>query len=239
MINVFKKEDGHSASNDWVESHFSFSFGNYYDSDNVRFGPMRVLNDDTIQPNKGFGIHPHREAEVVSIAITGQLKHEDSLGNSGVIEFGQVQRMTAGTGILHSEINPSETEPGRFLQLWFFPDTKQLPPSYEDVKFDVKQLTNQLLPVVAPSASTGVAMIHQDVTIYLSKLEQGKSLDFNQEEDRRILVYVISGAAYLNNEHLIGKQDSARITNLSSLDIKAEEDCFFMLIDLPGGDLSC
>ncbi len=236
MIKVFKKSDGHSASNDWVESHFSFSFGNYYDPENVNFGPMRVLNDDTIQPNKGFGIHPHREAEVVSIAIEGQLKHEDSLGNSGVIEFGQVQRMTAGTGILHSEVNPSATEPGRFLQLWFFPNTKQLSPSYEDVKFDINQLTNQLLPVVAPTASEGVAMIHQDATIYLSKLEQGKKLDFNQEDGRRILVYVIEGSALLNDEHSIGKQDSARITDIAALHLKASEDCFFMLIDLPGGE---
>jgi len=235
MIKIFTKADGHSASNDWVESHFSFSFGNYYDPENVNFGPMRVLNDDTIQPDKGFGIHPHREAEVVSIAIDGQLKHEDSLGNSGVIEFGQVQRMTAGTGILHSEVNPSTTEPGRFLQLWFFPETKQLPPSYEDVIYDVSKLSNNLLPVVAPTASEGVAMIHQDATIYLSKLEQGKSLEFSQEDGRRILVYVIEGRVLLNNEHLLGKQESARITDVSELQLAASKDCFFMLIDLPGG----
>lgn len=236
MIQIFPKEAGHSASNDWLESHFSFSFGNYYDPQNVQFGPLRVLNDDIIQPGNGFGIHPHREAEVVSIALSGQLKHEDSLGNSGVIRFGQVQRMTAGTGILHSEVNPSDTEPGRFLQLWFFPDTKQLAPSYEDISYDTSLLKNQLVPIVAPKSSKGVAKIHQDATIYLSKIDAKERIEYKQKETRKIFVYIIDGKIQLNNEFIAKKHGSARIVDIDLLEIDALEDSFIMLIDLPGGE---
>ncbi|GKU85205.1 pirin family protein [Niallia sp. NCCP-28] len=236
MIQIFPKEAGHSASNEWLESHFSFSFGPYYDPENIQFGPLRVLNDDIIQPRNGFGIHPHREAEVVSIALSGQLKHEDSLGNSGVIEFGQVQRMTAGTGILHSEVNPSETMPGRFLQLWFFPDTKQLPPSYEDISYDTSRLKNQLVPIVAPNASKGIAKIHQDVTVYLSKIDAKEGIEYKQKEGRRIFVYIIDGSVLVNNEYSAGKYGSARIEDIDFLQIDALEDSFIMLIDLPEGE---
>ncbi|PKG21826.1 pirin family protein [Niallia nealsonii] len=236
MIQIFPKEAGHSARNEWLESHFSFSFGPYYDPKNVQFGPLRVLNDDIIQPGNGFGVHPHREAEVVSIALSGQLKHEDSLGNSGVIEFGQVQRMTAGTGILHSEVNPSETKPGRFLQLWFFPDAKQLPPSYEDISYDTSLLKNQLVPIVAPNSSKGIAKIHQDATVYLSKIDAKEGLEYKQKEGRKIFVYIIDGKVLLNNEYAIEKHGSARIADIDFLKIDALEDSFIMLIDLPGGE---
>ena len=132
MIQIIPATSRFSVKNDWLESNFSFSFGEYYDETNIRFGPLRVLNDDTIQAGKGFGIHPHREMEIVSIVLKGQLKHEDSLGNSGILQFGNVQRMSAGTGLLHSEMNPSIEEEASFLQLWFFSDQKNLTPSYED-----------------------------------------------------------------------------------------------------------
>ena len=122
-----------SVNNDWLESNLSFSFGEYYDESNIHFGPLRVFNDDTVQGGKGFGIHPHREMEIVSIVLKGQLKHEDSLGSSGVLQFGNIQIMSAGTGLLHSEVNPSIDEESNLLQLWFFPNQKQLTPSYEDI----------------------------------------------------------------------------------------------------------
>jgi len=236
MISIHPASSRYTAKSDWLESNFSFSFADYYDPENLNFGPLRVLNDDIIQPKNGFGIHPHREAEVVSIVLKGQLKHEDSTGNSGILQFGEVQRMTAGTGILHSEVNPSEEEETHILQLWFFPDQKQLPPSYEEASFDPNALNGQLLPVVSHNHSENAAKIHQDTTVYLSKLEQGKTLDYKQDNSRKIYVFVIEGALNLNNDTVLNRRDDARITDTPALKIEAKQDSFFMLIDLPGGE---
>jgi redox-sensitive bicupin YhaK (pirin superfamily) len=225
-----------SAKSDWLESNFSFSFGPYYDEDNIHFGPLRVLNDDIIQPGKGFGIHPHREAEIVSIVLKGQLKHEDSLKNVGILQFGNIQRMTAGTGVLHSEFNPKSDEETHILQLWFMPNQKQLPPSYEDVTFDPDKLRNQLLPVVSSNPGKTTAMIHQDVTLYLSKLDAQKELHFQQQLGRKIYLFVIEGEVLVNNDITLQKRDDARITDLHELTLQAQQESFFLLIDLPGGE---
>lgn len=235
MIQVHKANARHAVKTDWLESHLSFSFGPYYDSENIQFGPLRVFNDDTVQPDKGFGIHPHREAEIVSIVLKGQLKHEDSLGNSGTLHVGDVQVMSAGTGALHSEFNPSSTEETQFLQLWFLPNKSQLTPSYEDVSYDQEQLHNQLLPIISHTPSANVAKINQDVILYLSKLETGKELTFNQPKGRKIYVFAIEGGLRLNEETTLEKRDAARVTDTENLHIEASEDSFFLLIDLPGG----
>ncbi|NMO94336.1 pirin family protein [Paenibacillus lemnae] len=236
MIQVKPAHDRYAAKSDWLESHFSFSFGPYYDPENIRFGPLRVLNDDIIQPGKGFGIHPHREAEVVSIVLKGQLKHEDSLDNVGILRYGQIQRMTAGTGILHSEFNPSQDEEAHILQLWFIPDQKQLPPSYEESSFDDQQLKNALHPVLSSHPGEQAALIHQDVTLYLSRLDAGNELQFHQQEGRRIYVFLIEGEVLIQNEVTLAQRDEVRITDLHELTLKAKQDAFFLLIDLPGGE---
>ncbi|MCM3652260.1 pirin family protein [Metabacillus litoralis] len=236
MIQINRAASRYSAKNDWLESNFSFSFGEYYDESNIRFGALRVLNDDTIQPGKGFGLHPHREMEIVSIVLKGTLKHEDSLKNSGNLQYGSIQRMSAGTGILHSEFNPSDNEEASILQLWFFPDESKLTPSYEDVTFDLDKLKNNLLPVVSPSPSEQVAKIHTDLTIYLSKLDKGKELVFRQEKGRKIYVFTIEGELGLNQESTLGRRDDARITDTEELTITSNQDSFFMLIDLLGGE---
>ncbi|HWO98649.1 MAG TPA: pirin family protein [Bacillus sp. (in: firmicutes)] len=236
MIQLYPAESRHSVSNEWLQSRFSFSFGDYYDPSNLHFGPLRVLNDDIVQPGRGFGLHPHREAEIVSIVLKGQLKHEDSLGNSGILHYGNIQRMSAGKGVLHSEFNPSDQEEAHFLQLWFFPGEKQLTPSYEDIAYDTNQLSNQLLPVVSHTPSGKVAKIHQDLTLYLSKVDQGKSLTFQQEEGRKIYVFTIEGELLLNNHSALKRRDAARISDIHELTIQANQDAFFLLIDLPGGE---
>ncbi|MFJ5758906.1 pirin family protein [Neobacillus sp. NPDC093182] len=149
MIQVYPADTRYTVKNEWLESNLSFSFGEYYDTSNIRFGPLHVFNDDTVQGGRGFGIHPHREAEIVSIVLKGKLKHEDNLGNSGIISYGNIQRISAGTGVLHSEFNASNDEEVRFLQLWFSPNEKKLTPSYEDISYDVEQLENNLLPVLS------------------------------------------------------------------------------------------
>ncbi|MEH7386082.1 pirin family protein [Bacillus sp. JJ1521] len=234
MIQRYPAESRYSVKNDWLESNLSFSFGEYYDEENIQFGPLRVFNDDTVQAGKGFGIHPHREAEIVSIVLDGQLKHEDSLGNSGNLQFGNVQRMTAGTGLLHSEMNASSEDEASFLQLWFKPAKKQLPPSYEDISYNTDSMRNKLLPIVSSNQINGAAKIHSDVTLYLSKLDAGKEIFHQQEQDRKMYVFVIDGELVLNNDVVVRKRDSARITELNELTLKSTKETFFLLIDLGG-----
>ena len=236
MIQIIPATSRFSVKNDWLESNFSFSFGEYYDESNIRFGPLRVFNDDTIQAGKGFGIHPHRAMEIVSIVLKGQLKHEDSLGNSGILQFGNVQLMSAGTGLLHSEMNPSMEEESSFLQLWFFPNQKKLTPSYEDIIYNVDAMHNVLLPIVSSTPTEGTAKIHSDATLYLSKLDAGKELSFQQEQGRKMYVFVIEGELVLNHEFVVGQRDSARISDLDKITIKSKEETFFLLIDLSGGE---
>ncbi|WP_027410507.1 pirin family protein [Anoxybacteroides tepidamans] len=234
MIRIYPANQRYHANHGWLNSYFSFSFAEYFDPDNMNFGPLRVLNDDVVKPLHGFGAHPHKEMEIVSIVLSGQLKHQDSLGNEAVTTFGGIQRMSAGTGIVHSEVNPSAAEDVNFLQLWFLPERHGLAPSYERTDFDVSKLKNQLLPVVTQNPqSSDIAHIHQDLTIYLSDMEAGKQLVFQQEEGRRIFLFVIEGELQLNNEVKLYKRDSARITETPRLTIAANTSSRFMLIDLP------
>lgn len=236
MIQIVPAASRFSVHNNWLESHFSFSFGEYYDEANIHFGPLRVFNDDIVQAGKGFGIHPHREMEIVSIVLKGQLHHEDSLGNSGILQFGNIQLMSAGTGLLHSEMNPSLEEEVNFLQLWFVPNQKQLIPSYEDIQYNVDTMHNVLLPIVSPDSNIETATIHSDVTLYLSKLDAGKELFFQQQEGRKMYIFVIEGELVLNNELSVGHRDSARISDLHQLTMKANKEAYFVLIDLAGGE---
>ncbi|WP_068773489.1 pirin family protein [Paenibacillus sp. FJAT-26967] len=217
----------------WLVSHFSFSFGEYYDPENSRFGPMRVLNDDYVQGGRGFGAHPHREMEIVSIVLEGQLEHQDSTGHRAITTFGGVQRMTAGTGIIHSEVNPGKEEVC-LLQMWFDPEERGLAPSYETTEFNPAEMKNHLLPVVS-KAQTGpnIASIHQDLTLYLSDLDPGRKLSFEQSEGRRIFFMVLEGKVTLNGVNELNRRDSARITDTASLIIESSAGARIMLIDLP------
>jgi redox-sensitive bicupin YhaK (pirin superfamily) len=233
MIDVRKAETRYSTNHGWLQSNFSFSFADYYDPDNMNFGPLRVFNDDFVKPLTGFGAHPHREMEIVSVVLKGALQHEDSTGNREVIRPGEIQRMTAGTGIVHSEVNPSETEEVNFLQLWFEPEEYGLAPSYEQKAYDPSAMKNQLLPVVSKHSNDKVVHIHQDLTIYLSELEAGKSILFEQEPGRRIYVFVMEGELVLNGNTVLSRRDAARITDLSRLELASETGATFMLMDLP------
>ena len=234
MIQVYPAQSRYYADYGWLKTYHSFSFGDYYDPNNIHFGPLRVLNDDFVAPLRGFGAHPHQEMEIVSIVLKGYLKHEDSTGHTATTTFGGVQRMSAGTGIIHSEMNPSPTEEVNFLQLWFLPEVHGLAPSYERTTFDVAKMKNALLPIVTKNPSSSeIAHIHQDLTIYLSDLDAGRELTFTQPEGRRIFFFVIEGDVTLNGETTLHKRDSARITVTPTLRIASENGARFMLIDLP------
>ncbi len=234
MINVNPAASRFSADHGWLQSNFSFSFAEYRDPDNMHFGPLRVLNDDFIAPLKGFGSHPHKEMEIVSVVLKGELQHQDSTGNREVIRRGEVQRMTAGTGIVHSEMNPSPDETVNLLQLWFMPNEQGLQPSYEQIAYDLSAMKNRLLPVVSNTTHADkTAFIHQDLTLYLSELEAGQALTFHQEAGRRIYLFVIEGELTLNGEQPLGKRDAARISEVEELSLQTTAGASFMLIDLP------
>lgn len=234
MIKVYPSTSRYTADHGWLKSNFSFSFAEYFDPENMNFGPMRVLNDDFVKPHKGFGAHPHQEMEIVSIVLDGYLKHEDSTGHTATTTFGGVQRMSAGTGIVHSEVNPSTTEDVNFLQLWFEPKKNSLTPSYEQTNFNIDEMKNKLLPVVKKNPSNNeVAHINQNLTIYLSDLEKDHAITFTQKEGRRIFLFIIDGDVTINDETALTKRDSVRITDTKALKITTKLGSRFMLIDLP------
>jgi redox-sensitive bicupin YhaK (pirin superfamily) len=236
MIQVYPASSRYHADHGWLISNFSFSFADYYDPENMQFGPMRVLNDDVVAPGKGFGMHPHREMEIVSLILSGQLEHRDSAGHRAITTWGEIQRMSAGTGVLHSETNPSATEPVSLMQMWFMPAERGIEPSYETTKFDIESMKNRLLPVVShevKGAEGKVAKVHQDMTIFLSEPEAGRTVTFHQPEGRRVFLFVIDGGIRVNNDIELGKRDSARITETPELSIYTENGARVMLIDLP------
>lgn len=233
MITVYPAESAHRFDHGWLKGSHVFSFGEYYDPDNTAFGPMRVCNDDTIAPGKGFGAHPHSDMEIVSIVLSGVLRHEDNLGNVAETSFGGIQRMSAGSGVIHTEHNPSDREPVRLLQLWFMPRTRGAAPSYATGRFDPAKLDGRLLPVVAAEASAEVVDIGQDMTIYLGRAKAGEQLEFRQEKGRRSFVYLVEGQLTLNGEAALKPGDSARIQEREELELKAGEDILVMVIDLP------
>ncbi|CAM4454633.1 pirin family protein [Paenibacillus tarimensis] len=232
MINIYPEASRFRTDLDWLTSRASFSFGEHYDPDNTEFGPLRVFNDDIIGAGRGFGAHPHREMEIVSVVLRGQLKHEDSTGRKAITGFGGVQRMSAGTGIIHSEVNPADEE-CHILQIWMTPSESGLTPSYETSSFDPEAMKGRLLPIVARGGGEGISDIHQDLTMYLSRLDAGKSLEFRQDAGRRVYLFIIEGSLSVNGSALqIG--DAARITEEPELTLEtAGEQAFFMLIDLP------
>ncbi len=233
MIKIFPANSRHTKDHGWLKSNFSFSFADYYDPNNISFGSLRVLNDDIVAPGRGFGAHPHKDMEIVSIVLFGHLKHEDNSGHQATTSFGGVQRMTAGTGIVHSEMNPSQDKEVSFLQLWFTPEQTGLTPSYEQTTFDINLMENQLLPIVQKeSNSKQIAKIHQDVTIYFSDLKSGKEIHYSLEKDRKTFIFVLEGNLTINEDTLLSQRDSARMSEVYKIHLKTESGTRFMLIDL-------
>jgi len=231
MIQVVPSDRRHHMQNEWLSTRYSFSFDRYYDPANLHFGALRVFNDDVIAPRTGFGLHPHREMEIVTYVISGELEHRDSLGNVGRLRAGEVQRMSAGTGVLHAETNPGD-EPLHLLQVWFLPGTKGLPPSWEQKSFTPDEQRGRLLPVVSSRNLPGALHIHQDVTYYLSRLATGQSVHHTQEPDRRLYLFLIAGRVSLGDGTLLASGDTARIKDLPDLSVSALEDSELVLFDL-------
>lgn len=200
---------------EWLKSYHSFSFGNYYDPDNMQFRTLRVINDDIIESARGFGKHPHRDMEIVTYMISGALQHEDSLGSKSILGPGEIQRMTAGKGILHSEWNASETEPAHLLQIWILPETARLAPSYEQ---KLVERTGALTPLVTPDARDGTLKIHQDATISLLAPSDGEAVEIPITAGKGLWVQVFKGS-FTSGSDTIGEGDALIVEDLNSLSL--------------------
>jgi hypothetical protein len=232
MIQKIAAQDRYHLESDWLSAYWLFSFDRYYDPNNMAFGPLRVFNHDTIQGGAGFPTHPHREMEIVTYVLQGALAHKDSTGGAGLIRPGEVQRMTAGTGIAHSEFNASETDVTKLLQIWVLPERAGLTPSYEQKQFTTEERTGKLLPIASGQDYPGAVKVHQDVTFYVSRLSAGDTVTHQCAGQRRAFLYVIDGAIKLNGEPF-QTGDQARVVSEESLAIEATVDSEIILIDLP------
>ncbi len=232
MINIIKSDQRHHQNFGWLDARWHFSFGNYHDPQNMGWGPLRVFNDDVVQAGGGFEPHPHRDMEIITYVIEGELAHSDSLGNGDVIHPGEVQVMSAGKGIVHAEFNNSREHPVHLLQIWIEPRTKGRPPQWAQQRFTREQRLNRLLPVACGAGANGAMHIDQDATIHVSSLDPENRIQFELAPGRRAYLFVINGNLTLNGESL-ETGDQARIRDESALTIQSQSDTELILLDLP------
>lgn len=229
MITVVPAAQRHFRDAGWLQTYWLFSFDDYYDPANVQWGALRVFNDDVVAPGRGFPLHPHRDAEVVTMPLSGALTHRDDMGNEGTIRPGEVQRMTAGRGVRHSEMNEG-TEPVHLYQVWFLPSEQGLPPSYEQRAFDPAAWRGQLLAVASGQGHPGAVLVHADVAMYRADLAAGQALDYPTAPGRHLFIYLTDGRLAVNGEPLQAG-DQARITHEHTLRLETGEGCGLVLIE--------
>lgn len=231
MIQLRKANERGHADHGWLNTYHTFSFSSYRDPEHMGFRSLRVINEDRVAPGQGFGAHPHRDMEIVSYVLEGALEHKDSMGNGEVLQPGEFQRITAGTGITHSEFNPSQENGTHFYQTWLLPRSRGLAPSYEQKRFDESSLRNQLRLVASPDGSEGSLTIHQDARIYLSRLDEGAVVEHRIPAGRHAWVQVLRGGIRLN-EVAMNTSDGAAISEESALTISPTSDAEILLFDL-------
>jgi len=225
-------ERGH-ANFGWLDSHHSFSFGHWYDPGKVHFGALRVLNDDVVKEGAGFNTHPHDNMEIVSIPLKGSLAHKDSTGTDGIIRTGDVQIMSAGSGIRHSEFNPSKTDPANFLQIWVIPKLRDIHPRYDQRAFDEKDRLDKWQIVISPDEKENGLWINQDARFALSKLEKDKEITYEPKfKGNGVYIFVIDGAINIDNK-TIGKRDAIGIFDTTGFTIKANQTAEILAIEVP------
>jgi len=221
----------HFTDMGWLQTYWLFSFSNYYDPANRGHGKLRVFNDDVVRPGTGFPTHPHEEMEIITIVLKGEISHKDSMGNGGVIRAGEVQRMSAGTGLTHSEYNEAGLDL-HFYQVWILPDEAGLPPSYEQKEFMEDDFKNVLFPLASGQNHARTVSFHTDAAIYRSRLEARRQLEHRTSTDRKLFVYLTSGRLHVNGEAMAAR-DQARLDGVDRLELKADQDADFILIDVP------
>ena len=234
MIDVIQARDRHFSDYGWLKTYWLFSFSDYMAPDNMNWGALRVFNDDIVDAGQGFGTHPHREMEIITIPFRGELTHRDSMDNEGVIRAGDVQRMSAGTGLTHSEYNLG-TDEIHLYQVWLLPGTHGLEPSYQQEAFDPKQWKNTLLPIASGQGHAGAVTFNTDAAIYRSELDSDHTVTHETQPDRRVFVYVVSGEMTVNGVK-VTQNDQARVTGEEQLSFTTQTRAEFILIDSPNID---
>ncbi|MBI5698134.1 MAG: pirin family protein [Thaumarchaeota archaeon] len=234
MLQVIKADQHYKGQYDWLTTYHHFSFGEYYNPEKMSFGPLRVFNDDIVQPGTGFDFHPHNNMEIITYLIDGELEHKDNFGNHGIIKPGEIQRMSAGSGITHAEYNHSKEKPLRLLQMWVLANKKNLKPSWEQHRFTKQQQLNKLLPVIVPEnyENSEALKIHQDALFYLSTITPQNTVQHTVKEGRMAYVFVIDGQAKLNGRTL-QTRDAVMVKNENSISISANTKTELILVDLP------
>jgi len=223
-------ERGH-IDNGWLDTYHTFSFNSYYDPAWTSYRTLRVINDDRVQPGEGFGMHPHRDMEIITYILGGALEHKDSMGSGSVIRPGDVQRMSAGTGIMHSEFNPSDEEPVHLLQIWMFPNREGLTPEYEQKRFERADRLNRLRLIASPDGAEGSVTIHQDARIYATVLESSRSVTLSADNGRHFWLHVARGKADLNGLKL-SSGDGVAISDEKQICLAAAAESEILIFDL-------
>jgi len=231
MLKKLPKENMGTSNLGWLESCFHFSFAQYRNPNNINFGVLRVLNDDIIHPKSGFDTHPHSNMEIISYVVNGEITHKDSMGNSETLKRGEVQYLSAGDGIYHSEHNVHKSEDLRLLQIWIIPPFAGLPRLYGSKRFEEIDRKNTLLNIVSSQEGTADIKIYQDVNIYVSELEINKSLEFEIKEDRQVYFVQIEGSSNIN-EITLNAGDAMEIVDIEEIEIKALENSHFLFIEM-------
>ncbi|HWN29984.1 MAG TPA: pirin family protein [Burkholderiales bacterium] len=231
MLNLRKSAERGYFDYGWLKTYHTFSFADYFDREHTSFGSLRVINEDFVQAGKGFGTHPHRDMEIITYILEGQLAHKDSMGTGSIIKRGDVQRMSAGTGVTHSEFNASQSETVHLLQIWILPKYTGMQPSYEQKYFDAREKQDRLRLVASPEGRDGSVAIHQDVSMYAGILSKGKELSHSLANGRRAYAHVARGALETNGERL-ETGDGAKITDENKITLATLEDTELLLFDL-------
>ena len=231
MITLRESTERGHANHGWLDSYFTFSFANYYDPRHMEFRSLRVLNEDRVDPGAGFPTHPHNDMEILTYVIEGSLEHRDTMGNGSLVRAGEFQRMTAGTGVRHSEFNPSKTEPLHLLQIWILPAEMGLTPGYEQKEFPRNDRLNALRVVASPSGRDASLILHQDAEVLTAVLEAGKSVEHRLDKGRHGWVQVISGSVEINGQPSQGG-DGISLSREERIVVKANEEADVLLFDL-------
>ena len=232
-IILHKADTRGNANHGWLQSFHTFSFANYHNPERMNFGVLRVLNDDTVSAGMGFGTHPHNDMEIVSIPLEGDLEHQDSMGNKTVIQNGDIQIMSAGTGIRHSEYNKNKDEQVKFLQIWIIPNKKNVTPRYDQITLNPEERHNKLQQILSPNPEDAGVWIHQDAWFHLGKFDKDIATDYQfKKEGNGLYVFVLKGDISVNNQEL-NTRDGLGIWNTDTVSIKANSEAEFLLMEVP------
>jgi redox-sensitive bicupin YhaK (pirin superfamily) len=232
FLRLQKGQRGH-ANHGWLDSHHTFSFANYYNPERMHFGMLRVLNDDRVTGGMGFGRHPHDNMEIISIPLEGDLEHKDSMGNTAVIRQGDVQVMSAGTGIFHSEKNKNADQEVKFLQIWMFPNKKNVEPRYDQITLDPGKLKNQLHQVLSPNPNDEGVWVHQNAWFHMGEMEKGKQLSYKlKAQENGVYTFILEGDVTVNGQTL-NKRDGFGVWDTDKIELTADSHAKVLLMEVP------